>query len=458
MAIVDTRSPNRNYPVPTAPNWIEDDMPRVATTVGMIDADIAALMTSVSHCSLIGHTHSISDVIGLSAALAGKVNTGTTYTLAGLSDVSVGSGATNKQVLKFVGTQWQPGSVDWSEITNPPNVTTVFGASGTTHSIGLVPDPGATAGTTKVLRENGTWSNIGLSDVPVFAASGTNHATGLVPDPGATAGTTKVLRENGTWANVSASDVVTALPPAIFRNRLRNATFAINQRGVSGTVTLSAGQYGHDGVKGGASGCTYTFSTSGLDTTISISAGSLILPVEASLIEGGSYVFWHAGTAQARVWQGTGTSGTGAYAAATTAAPLALTGLTATTQTNVEFSTGTVLRPQLEPGAIATAFERRPIAFELLLCQRYFWQQAANTLTLGGYSGANGIWMSVQMTHPVTMRATPTMTTSWSYSGVIGSGTFSYVSSNFFAVAGNTTGTGSYSQTNGAVVTASAEI
>lgn len=34
----------------------------------------------------------------------------------------------------------------------------------------------------------------------VFGASGSNHSTGLVPDPGATSGTTKFLREDGTWA------------------------------------------------------------------------------------------------------------------------------------------------------------------------------------------------------------------------------------------------------------------
>lgn len=36
--------------------------------------------------------------------------------------------------------------------------------------------------------------------VPVFVGSGASHATGLVPDPGASAGTTKFLREDGTWA------------------------------------------------------------------------------------------------------------------------------------------------------------------------------------------------------------------------------------------------------------------
>jgi hypothetical protein len=38
------------------------------------------------------------------------------------------------------------------------------------------------------------------ADVPVFVASGSGHAAGAVPDPGATAGTTKFLREDATFA------------------------------------------------------------------------------------------------------------------------------------------------------------------------------------------------------------------------------------------------------------------
>lgn len=56
-----------------------------------------------------------------------------------------------------------------------------------------------------------------LSDVPanavftdttysVMGASGSSHASGLVPDPGSTAGTTKFLREDGTW-QVPTADV-----------------------------------------------------------------------------------------------------------------------------------------------------------------------------------------------------------------------------------------------------------
>lgn len=40
-----------------------------------------------------------------------------------------------------------------------------------------------------------------------FGASGTNHAPGLVPDPGSTQGNTKYLREDGTWAVPAGLDI-----------------------------------------------------------------------------------------------------------------------------------------------------------------------------------------------------------------------------------------------------------
>lgn len=42
------------------------------------------------------------------------------------------------------------------------------------------------------------WEKIRTS-YSVMGASGTNHSAGLVPDPGATQGNTKFLREDGTW-------------------------------------------------------------------------------------------------------------------------------------------------------------------------------------------------------------------------------------------------------------------
>ena len=64
-----------------------------------------------------------------------------------------------------------------------------------------------TAGTINVGTINATTLNAQLSasQLPVLVGSGSGHSAGAVPDPGATAGTTRYLREDGTWAVVSAS-------------------------------------------------------------------------------------------------------------------------------------------------------------------------------------------------------------------------------------------------------------
>jgi len=69
-----------------------------------------------------------------------------------------------------------------------------------------------TAGTINVGTLNATTINSGVaasaiaggtlsvSVLPLFGASGVGHAVGAVPDPGATAGATRYLREDGTWS------------------------------------------------------------------------------------------------------------------------------------------------------------------------------------------------------------------------------------------------------------------
>lgn len=48
-------------------------------------------------------------------------------------------------------------------------------------------------------------------DGTVFVASGASHAKGLVPDPGASAGTAKYLREDATWATPAGTGTVTSV-------------------------------------------------------------------------------------------------------------------------------------------------------------------------------------------------------------------------------------------------------
>jgi hypothetical protein len=177
-------------------------------------------------------------------------------------------------------------------------------------------------------------------------------------------------------------------------NAIINGNFGINQRGVSGTVTLAAGAYGHDRWKAGASGCTYTFATSGNVTTLTISAGSLIQVIEGINLFTGTYVLSWVGTAQGKIGAGSfGNSG--------------ITGsVTGGTNLNIEFGTGTVSLVKFEAGTVATPFEHRSFGQELALCERYFQKVVA------GYEGSAvfGAANAAMGSFTTEMRAAPTVT------------------------------------------------
>ncbi len=183
-----------------------------------------------------------------------------------------------------------------------------------------------------------------------------------------------------------------------FRNAIINGNFGINQRGVSGTVSLAAGAYGHDRWKAGASGCTYTFATSENVTTITISAGSLIQVVEGLNLQTGDYTLSWQGTAQGKI--GAGSYGNSGITGAATGG----------TNLNIEFGTGTISLVQLEKGTVATPFEFRSIGQELALCQRYFQKIASGA---GGLIGSAWFWTStvgdVYIPFKTSMRASPSV-------------------------------------------------
>jgi hypothetical protein len=90
----------------------------------------------------------------------------------------------------------------------PQSSTVSWSLRGTSYSF----SPTAfTAGTINVGTLNATTITGGVSGsaissgtvsaarLPLFGPSGTTHAPGMVPDPGATAGATRYLREDGTW-------------------------------------------------------------------------------------------------------------------------------------------------------------------------------------------------------------------------------------------------------------------
>ncbi len=65
-------------------------------------------------------------------------------------------------------------------------------------------DAAAATGSLRTLGVTSTSAATGDHVVPVMVASGASHAAGHVPDPGAAAGTTKYLREDGTWQTITS--------------------------------------------------------------------------------------------------------------------------------------------------------------------------------------------------------------------------------------------------------------
>ena len=195
-------------------------------------------------------------------------------------------------------------------------------------------------------------------------------------------------------------DAFQAATVAAGRNRLHNNAFLINQRAVSGTVTLAAGAYGHDRWKAGGAGCTYTFATVNNLTTLTISAGSLVQVIEGSALQSGTHVLSWSGTAQGKI-------GAGSYAA---------TGVTSTvtggSNLSIEFGTGTLALPQFEPGATATATEHLGYGAHLVNCQRFYTvvTNHANYFVPFNSTGAAAYVALIPLfAFPVEMRAAPTM-------------------------------------------------
>ena len=292
--------------------------------------------------------------------------------------------------------------------TDLDSVDAVFAAAGTGTSVGL------NVGSGKKLKLVGDVIDTNGNELLKVTATASavnevtlaNAATGNAPTLTASGGDTNIgfeLVSKGTGeitANVNGSDVFNASSSFGFKNRIINGQLNINQRAVSGTVTLTAGTYGHDRFKGGASGCTYTFATSNNVTTLTISAGSLIQVVEGLNLESGTYTLSFTGTAQGKI-------GAGSFSAS------GVTGsITGGTDTNIEFNTGTLSLPQLEKGSTATSFDYRPYTTELTLCQRYFisfvGSVAFSQYGIAEVVGTTKIRWPMQM--PVTMRSTPTLT------------------------------------------------
>lgn len=187
------------------------------------------------------------------------------------------------------------------------------------------------------------------------------------------------------------------------KNLLINGAFGINQRGFAGGAR-AAGAYSVDRWRAGAGGCTVSM-VAGLVTL----TGPLEQVVESPDLAGQSVTISvedPSGDVVATVdgVSGTITAGSGRRGVTLTV-PGGSTG-NVTLTLAPSSGTRTFKRAQMERGSGATTFERRLLAVEMALCQRYFWTTATRIVTANPGSGT----VYAFLPFPVRMRASPTVT------------------------------------------------
>jgi len=135
------------------------------------------------------------------------------------------------------------GGVAASAITSgtiSPARLPVFGPSGTTHAVGAVPDPGATAGATRYLREDGNWA------VPAGGSGGSGTVTSFAA---------------GTWpawltpmvTNAATTPTLAVAASAIPNTALASSATTVNGQSCSlgGSCTITVGSSAFSGLTSG---------------------------------------------------------------------------------------------------------------------------------------------------------------------------------------------------------------
>jgi hypothetical protein len=389
---------------------------------------------------------------GLTAS-GGPVTSSGTITLAGT--LAIANGGTNSTATPTAGTipygtgtaiAYSPtgtsgqvltsggsGAPTWTTVTGTGTVTSVNvsgGTTGLTYSGGPVTASGTiTMAGTLGVANGGT----GLTTTPANGALDIGNGTGFTRTTltagtnititnsaggisiastggGTPGGSTTQIQYNNAGAFAGSSNLTfdgtnltsggtVSMASSFKRNILINGNFLVNQRGyVTGTATAS-GTYMHDRWKSTTTNSNYTFTQGTPDTTITIAAGTIAQIVEDKNVAGGVYTLSWTGTATARIAINGGTT-SGSYAAS----PITTSSATAGQTITVEFSTGTLGKVQLEPGAIATPYERQIYTDQLAQCQRYY---TTYTVSFRSYC-LNGDYVSIAIYYSTRMRIAPT--------------------------------------------------
>ncbi len=112
-------------------------------------------------------------------------------------------------------------------------------AHASSHKNGGADEVGVATSTTNGIPKAGASGKLDVGWLPVFLASGTSHAAGAVPDPGASAGTMRFLREDASFAvpaGLSAiADEGSALTQQTTLNLIGSPITCVNNAGASRT-------------------------------------------------------------------------------------------------------------------------------------------------------------------------------------------------------------------------------
>ncbi len=92
--------------------------------------------------------------------------------------------------------------------------------------------------------------SVSVAQLPVLGASGSGHAAGIAPDPGAIAGNTRYLREDGTWSIPAGSGSTTPVPVNLPQRASLLGEYLLNEG--SGTVADDTSGLGNNGTISGA--------------------------------------------------------------------------------------------------------------------------------------------------------------------------------------------------------------